>query len=198
MRHYDGFSPRSGRIRGRKLVILIFTAVEQGRETGQKTVPAQFFYWCAGRGKGTQARAGESVGNSADLDWRSIARNVAQERNWPGGKKSWDWGAGPDSLWMRCRVALQAKDTANGYILDGFRGRWAGWMLDGRWPRRRRLRVEAAGDCRQHSCGLYQLLRRITGAGTVLSARPSTTSTESLRSGMAFAMLRCSAGPASR
>ena len=132
-------------------------AVEQGRETGQKTVPGPILLLGApGVGKGTQAKELVKLWGIPQISTGDLLRaNVAQGTALGRAAKE-IMGRGelvPDSLVNEMVAArLKEPDTVNGYILDGFPRTLgqAGW-LDGRLAAQGR---GAAGDCRQHPSGL--------------------------------------------
>src|ERR1035438_434289 len=114
------------------------TAVEQGRETGQKTLPGPILLLGApGVGKGTQAKELVNLWGIPQISTGDLLRaNVAQGTQLGRVAKE-IMGRGelvPDSLVDEMvALRLQAPDTARGYILDGFPRTLgqAGW-LDGR------------------------------------------------------------------
>jgi len=103
----------------------LIAEVEDGRETGRKTVPGPILLLGApGAGKGTQAKALVKLWGIPQISTGDLLRaNVAQGT--PLGraaKELMDRGElVPDSLVDEMvAVRLQQPDTANGYILDGF------------------------------------------------------------------------------
>jgi adenylate kinase len=141
-------------------------AMEQGRETGSKTVPGPILLLGApGSGKGTQAKElvklwGIPQISTGDLLRANMAQGTAlgklvKETMGKGGLVT-------DSLVEEMVAArLKQPDTANGYILDGFPRTLgqAGW-LDGRLALdTRSLPVIAVSIQVDYN----QLLRRITG-----------------------------------
>ena len=141
-------------------------AVEQGRETGSKTVPGPILLLGApGVGKGTQAKELVKLWGIPQISTGDILRaNVA--KGTPLGKVAKElMGRGelvPDSLVDEMVAArLKEPDTAKGYILDGFPRTLgqAGW-LDGRLASDgHSLPVIAVSIQVDYN----QLLRRITG-----------------------------------
>jgi len=141
-------------------------AVEQGRETGSKTVPGPILLLGApGVGKGTQAKELVKLWGIPQISTGDLLRaNVA--KGTPLGKVAKDlMGRGelvPDSLVDEMVAArLKEPDTAKGYILDGFPRTLgqAGW-LDGRLASDgHSLPVIAVSIQVDYN----QLLRRITG-----------------------------------
>jgi adenylate kinase len=137
--------------------VFIYDAVEQGRETGRKTVPGPILLLGApGVGKGTQAKELVKLWGIPQISTGDLLRaNVAQGT--PAGPGSQgDHGArGTGSRFAGERDGggrLKQPDTANGYILDGFPRtlpRRVGWTAG--WPQQAKC---AAGDCRQHPSGL--------------------------------------------
>ena len=146
------------------------TAVEQGRETGQKTVPGPILLLGApGVGKGTQAKELVNLWGIPQISTGDLLRaNVAQGTQLGRVAKE-IMGRGelvPDSLVDEMvALRLQAKDTANGYILDGFPRTLgqAGW-LDGRLAAQAQTQ---GGGLPVIAVSIHvdynQLLRRITG-----------------------------------
>jgi adenylate kinase len=141
-------------------------AIEQGRETGSKTVPGPILLLGApGVGKGTQAKELVKLWGIPQISTGDLLRaNVA--KGTPLGKVAKElMGRGelvPDSL-VDEMVAMRLKepDTAKGYILDGFPRTLgqAGW-LDGRLASNgQSLPVIAVSIQVDYN----QLLRRITG-----------------------------------
>ncbi|HEY1903864.1 MAG TPA: adenylate kinase [Terracidiphilus sp.] len=141
-------------------------AVEQGRETGSKTVPGPILLLGApGVGKGTQAKELEKLWGIPQISTGDLLRaNVA--KGTPLGKVAkalmMRGELVPDSL-VDDMVAARLKepDTANGYILDGFPRTLgqAAW-LDGRMALEAKpLPVIAVNIQVDYN----QLLRRITG-----------------------------------
>jgi adenylate kinase len=142
------------------------TTIEQGRETGRKTLPGPILLLGApGAGKGTQAKElvklwGIPQISTGDLLRANVAGGTAL------GKVAKEiMGRGelvPDSLVNEMvAVRMQQPDTANGYILDGYPRTLiqAGW-LDGRLAEQTDgLPVVAVGIHVDYN----QLLRRITG-----------------------------------
>jgi adenylate kinase len=141
-------------------------AVEQGRETGSKTVPGPILLLGApGVGKGTQAKELVKLWGIPQISTGDLLRaNVA--KGTPLGKVAKElMGRGelvPDSLVDEMVAArLKEPDTAKGYILDGFPRTLgqAGW-LDGRLASDgHSLPVIAVSIQVDYN----QLLRRITG-----------------------------------
>ena len=141
-------------------------AVEQGRESGSKTVPGPILLLGApGVGKGTQAKELVKLWGIPQISTGDLLRaNVA--KGTPLGKEAKGiMGRGelvPDSLVDEMvAVRLKEPDTANGYILDGFPRTLgqAGW-LDGRLASEAKsLPVIAVSIQVDYN----QLLRRITG-----------------------------------
>jgi len=146
------------------------TAVEQGRETGQKTVPGPILLLGApGVGKGTQAKELVNLWGIPQISTGDLLRaNVAQGTQLGRVAKE-IMGRGelvPDSLVDEMvALRLQAKDTANGYILDGFPRTLgqASW-LDGRLAAQAQAK---GGGLPVIAVSIHvdynQLLRRITG-----------------------------------
>jgi adenylate kinase len=100
-------------------------AVEQGRETGSKTVPGPILLLGApGVGKGTQAKELVKLWGIPQISTGDLLRaNVA--KGTPLGKVAKEsWGAGNwcptrwSTRWWR--PGCKEPDTAKGYILDGF------------------------------------------------------------------------------
>src|ERR1017187_4591563 len=142
------------------------TAVEQGRETGQKTLPGPILLLGApGVGKGTQAKELVSLWGIPQISTGDLLRaNVAQGTQLGRVAKE-IMGRGelvPDSLVNEMiALRLQEPDTARGYILDGFPRTLgqADW-LDGRLEvQTESLPVVAV----MIQVNYNQLLRRITG-----------------------------------
>jgi len=142
------------------------TSVEQGRETGRKTLPGPILLLGApGVGKGTQAKELVKLWGIPQISTGDLLRaNVAQGTEL-GLTAREIMGRGelvPDSLVNEMvAVRLQQPDTANGYILDGFPRTLvqAGW-LDGR------LAAQTAGlpvVAVSIKVDYNQLLRRISG-----------------------------------
>jgi adenylate kinase len=146
------------------------TAVEQGRETGQRTVPGPILLLGApGVGKGTQAKELVEMWGIPQISTGDLLRaNVAQGTQLGRVAKE-IMGRGelvPDSLVDEMvALRLQAKDTANGYILDGFPRTLgqASW-LDGRLAAQAQAK---GGGLPVIAVSIHvdynQLLRRITG-----------------------------------
>ena len=141
-------------------------AVEQGRETGSKTVPGPILLLGApGVGKGTQAKELVKLWGIPQISTGDLLRaNVARGTSLGRVAKE-IMGRGelvPDSLVDEMvAVRLKEPDTANGYILDGFPRTLgqAGW-LDGRLASAAKsLPVIAVSIQVDYN----QLLRRITG-----------------------------------
>ncbi len=142
------------------------TAVEQGREVGQTTLPGPILLLGApGVGKGTQAKELVKLWGIPQISTGDLLRgNVAQDT--PLGRVAKEiMGRGelvPDSLVNEMvAVRMQQPDTAKGYILDGFPRTLpqAGW-LDGRLAAQEQgLPVVAVSIQVDYN----QLLRRITG-----------------------------------
>lgn len=144
----------------------LISTVENGRETGKKTVPGPILLLGApGVGKGTQAKELVKLWGIPQISTGDLLRaNVAQGTEL--GKVAKEiMGRGelvPDSLVNEMvAVRLQQPDTVNGYILDGFPRtlNQAGW-LDGR------LAAQAGGlpvVAVSIQVDYNQLLRRITG-----------------------------------
>jgi adenylate kinase len=142
------------------------SSVEQGRESGRKTIPGPILLLGApGTGKGTQSKELVKVWGIPQISTGDLLRaNVSQNTNLGRIAKE-IMGRGelvPDSLVNEMvAVRLQQPDTANGYILDGFPRTLgqAGW-LDGRLAALPEgLPVVAVSIQVDYN----QLLRRITG-----------------------------------
>src|SRR5271166_6390667 len=142
------------------------TSVEQGRETGRKTLPGPILLLGApGVGKGTQAKELVKLWGIPQISTGDLLRaNVAQGTELGLTAKE-IMGRGelvPDSLVNEMvAVRLQQPDTAKGYILDGFpRTLGQAHWLD------KRL-AEQAGVLPVVAVSIQvdynQLLRRITG-----------------------------------
>jgi adenylate kinase len=146
------------------------TAVERGRETGQTTLPGPILLLGApGVGKGTQAKELVEMWGIPQISTGDLLRaNVAQGTQLGRVAKE-IMGRGelvPDSLVDEMvALRLQAKDTANGYILDGFPRTLgqASW-LDGRLAAQAQAK---GGGLPVIAVSIHvdynQLLRRITG-----------------------------------
>ena len=146
------------------------TAVEQGRETGQKTLPGPILLLGApGVGKGTQAKELVEMWGIPQISTGDLLRaNVAQGTQLGRVAKE-IMGRGelvPDSLVDEMvALRLQARDTAKGYILDGFPRTLgqASW-LDGRLAAQAQAK---GGGLPVIAVSIHvdynQLLRRITG-----------------------------------
>ncbi|HWG21152.1 MAG TPA: adenylate kinase [Terracidiphilus sp.] len=144
----------------------LISSVENGRETGRKTLPGPILLLGApGVGKGTQAKELVKLWGIPQISTGDLLRaNVAQGTEL--GKMAREiMGRGelvPDSLVNEMVAArLQEPDTANGYILDGYPRtlNQAGW-LDGRLAGQPQcLPVVAVSIHVDYN----QLLRRITG-----------------------------------
>jgi adenylate kinase len=141
-------------------------AVEKGRVAGQKTLPGPILLLGApGVGKGTQAKELVKIWGIPQISTGDLLRaNVAQGTDL-GRIAKQIMGRGelvPDSLVNEMvAVRLQAPDTAEGYILDGFPRTLpqAGW-LDGRLAlQTKALPVVAVSIHVDYN----QLLCRITG-----------------------------------
>jgi adenylate kinase len=141
-------------------------AVEQGRETGRKTLPGPILLMGApGSGKGTQAKALIKLWGIPQISTGDLLRaNVAQGT--PLGRTAKEiMGRGelvPDSLVNEMvAVRLMEPDTVDGYILDGFPRTLgqAGW-LDGRLAAQTETLPVVAVSIQVN---YNQLLRRITG-----------------------------------
>jgi adenylate kinase len=142
------------------------TAVEQGREVGQTTLPGPILLLGApGVGKGTQAKELVKLWGIPQISTGDLLRaNVAQGTSLGRVAKE-IMGRGelvPDSLVNEMvAVRLQQPDTTKGYILDGFPRTLpqAGW-LDGRLAAQaQEMPVVAVSIHVDYN----QLLRRITG-----------------------------------
>jgi adenylate kinase len=141
-------------------------AVEEGRETGRKTLPGPILLLGApGVGKGTQAKELVKLWGIPQISTGDLLRaNVAQDTQLGRvAKEIMQRGElVPDSLVNEMvAVRLQQPDIANGYILDGFPRTLpqAGW-LDGRLASAAQaLPVIAVSIHVDYN----QLLRRITG-----------------------------------
>ena len=144
--------------------------VESGRAADKKTVPGPILLLGApGVGKGTQAKELVKLWGIPQISTGDLLRANVTQRTSLGRVAKEIMGRGelvPDSLVDEMvAVRLQAPDTVNGYILDGFPRTLgqAGW-LDGR----------LAAQAKTQTGGLpviavsiqvdyNQLLRRITG-----------------------------------
>jgi adenylate kinase len=142
------------------------TAVEQGRASGQKTLPGPILLLGApGVGKGTQAKELVKLWGIPQISTGDLLRGNVKQGTTLGRVAKEIMGRGelvPDSLVNEMvAVRLQQPDTANGYILDGFPRTLvqAGW-LDGRLAGvPNGLPVVAVSI----QVNYNQLLRRITG-----------------------------------
>ena len=142
------------------------TAVDQGRETGRKTVPGPILLLGApGVGKGTQAKELVKLWGIPQISTGDLLRGNVSKGTQLGRVAKEIMGRGelvPDSLVNEMvAVRLQEPDTAKGYILDGFPRTLgqAGW-LDGRLEALPSgLPVVAVSI----QVNYNQLLRRITG-----------------------------------
>jgi len=166
------------------------TTVQQGRETGRKTLPGPILLLGApGVGKGTQAKELVKIWGIPQISTGDLLRGNVAKGTELGKTAKEIMGRGelvPDSLVNQMvAVRLEQPDTANGYILDGFRApscRLTGWMSA--WPRR------AKGFRWLPSVFKWTIISYCAvsrGAGIALSARAFITSTASLPSGMAYA-----------
>jgi adenylate kinase len=142
------------------------TALETGRETGHLTVPGPILLLGApGSGKGTQAKELVKLWGIPQISTGDLLRaNVASGT--PLGKEAKGiMGRGelvPDSLVNEMvAMRLKQKDTARGYILDGFPRTLpqASW-LDGRLAAETNVLPVIAVSIQ---VDYNQLLRRITG-----------------------------------
>jgi len=145
-------------------------AVEQGRETGSKTVPGPILLLGApGVGKGTQAKELVKLWGIPQISTGDLLRANVTQRTSLGRVAKEIMGRGelvPDSLVDEMvAVRLQAPDTADGYVLDGFPRTLgqASW-LDGRLA----AQAQAQGKglpviAVSIQVDYNQLLRRITG-----------------------------------
>lgn len=141
-------------------------AVEQGRDTGSKTVPGPILLLGApGVGKGTQAKELVKLWGIPQISTGDLLRaNVA--KGTPLGKVAKElMGRGelvPDSLVDQMVAArLKEPDTARGYILDGFprtmgQADWLDGLLGSQPQTLPVIAVNIQVD-------YNQLLRRITG-----------------------------------
>jgi adenylate kinase len=142
------------------------TTVEQGRETGRKTLPGPILLLGApGVGKGTQAKELVKLWGIPQISTGDLLRANVTQGTELGRTAKEIMGRGelvPDSLVNEMvAVRLQQPDTANGYILDGFPRTLvqASW-LDGRMAAQAEgLPVVAVSIKVDYN----QLLRRITG-----------------------------------
>ena len=155
-----------------------------------------------GVGKGTQAKELVQHWGIPQISTGDLLRaNVAQGT--PLGKTAKEimhrGELVPDSLVNEMvAVRLQQPDTANGYILDGF----PRTLAQAHWLDGRLARAPVKAGTRRWKHDLFRWLlsaskwiiisycAALRGAGTVQSARPSTTSTPSRPSGLAFVMLK--------
>jgi adenylate kinase len=142
------------------------TTVNQGRETGRKTLPGPILLLGApGVGKGTQAKELVKIWGIPQVSTGDLLRgNVAQGTELGRTAKE-IMGRGelvPDSLVNEMvAVRLEQPDTANGYILDGFPRTLpqASWLDDRLAAQAGVLPVVAVSIQVDYN----QLLRRITG-----------------------------------
>lgn len=144
----------------------LISTLENGRETGHKTLPGPILLIGApGVGKGTQAKELEKLWGIPQISTGDLLRaNVA--RGTELGKIAREtMGRGelvPDFLVNEMVAArLQQRDTVNGFILDGFPRTLAqaGW-LDGRLATQPQCLPVVAVSIQ---VDYNQLLRRITG-----------------------------------
>ena len=145
-----------------------------------------------GVGKGTQAKELVQHWGIPQISTGDLLRaNVAQGT--PLGKTAKEimhrGELVPDSLVNEMvAVRLQEPDTVKGYILDGFPRTLAqAHWLDGR------LATQNEAFRWLPSVSKWTIISycaELRGAGTVQSARPSTTSTRSRPRGLVFAMLK--------
>lgn len=144
----------------------LITELEQGRETGRKILPGPILLMGApGSGKGTQAMELVKLWKIPQVSTGDLLRaNVASGTEL--GKTAHEimdrGNLVPDSIVNEMvAVRLQAPDTVNGYILDGYPRtlNQAGW-LDGRLAARPECLPVVAVSIHVDYNGL---LRRITG-----------------------------------
>jgi adenylate kinase len=144
----------------------LISTVENGRETGRKTLPGPILLLGApGVGKGTQAKELVKLWGIPQISTGDLLR-YHKNQGTPLGRVAKDLMARgelvPDNL-VNEMVAdrLQQPDTANGFILDGFPRtlNQAGW-LDGRLAAQPQCLPVVAVSIR---VDYNELLRRITG-----------------------------------
>jgi adenylate kinase len=140
--------------------------VEQGRESGRKTLPGPILLLGApGSGKGTQAKELVKLWGIPQISTGDLLRANVVQGTQLGRIAKEIMGRGelvPDSLVNEMvAVRLKEPDTANGYILDGFPRTLpqAGW-LDGRLAAQAEALPVIAVSIQ---VDYNQLLRRITG-----------------------------------
>lgn len=144
----------------------VIAAVDQGRETGRKTLPGPILLLGApGVGKGTQAKELVKLWGIPQISTGDLLRANVSQGTELGKIAKEIMGRGelvPDSL-VNEMVALRLKepDTKSGYILDGFPRTLpqAGW-LDGRLAAQPECLPVVAVSIQ---VDYNQLLRRITG-----------------------------------
>ena len=145
---------------------LLISTVENGRETGRKTLPGPILLLGApGVGKGTQAKELVKLWGIPQISTGDLLR-YHKNQGTPLGLVAKDLMARgelvPDNL-VNEMVAdrLQQPDTSNGFILDGFPRtlNQAGW-LDGRLAGQPKCLPVVAVSIR---VDYNELLRRITG-----------------------------------
>jgi len=142
------------------------TAVNQGRETGRKTLPGPILLLGApGVGKGTQAKELVKIWGIPQISTGDLLRGNVTQGTDLGRTAKEIMGRGelvPDSLVNEMvAVRLEQPDTAKGYILDGFPRTLpqAGWLDS-------RLATQAEGlpvVAVSIQVDYNQLLCRITG-----------------------------------
>ena len=142
------------------------TAVNQGRETGRKTLPGPILLLGApGVGKGTQAKELVKIWGIPQISTGDLLRGNVTQGTELGRTAKEIMGRGelvPDSLVNEMvAVRLEQPDTAKGYILDGFPRTLpqAGWLDS-------RLATQAEGlpvVAVSIQVDYNQLLCRITG-----------------------------------
>jgi adenylate kinase len=142
------------------------TAVNQGRETGRKTLPGPILLLGApGVGKGTQAKELVKIWGIPQISTGDLLRGNVTQGTELGRTAKEIMGRGelvPDSLVNEMvAVRLEQPDTAKGYILDGFPRTLpqAGWLDS-------RLATQAGGlpvVAVSIQVDYNQLLCRITG-----------------------------------
>ena len=142
------------------------TAVNQGRETGRKTLPGPILLLGApGVGKGTQAKELVKIWGIPQISTGDLLRGNVTQGTELGRTAKEIMGRGelvPDSLVTEMvAVRLEQPDTAKGYILDGFPRTLpqAGWLDS-------RLATQAEGlpvVAVSIQVDYNQLLCRITG-----------------------------------